>query len=213
MRNLRFIVLAMLVLLPVLFVAIYMGNANANEEDETTERAPAELRGTEVEPPVELEDFALASTTGDDFILSEQEGKVTLLYFGFMNCPDFCPTTMAKLIRVYRDLEPYQDQINIVFVTIDPERDTLDRLTRYVAGYHEDFIGLWGEPADLSNLTLSLGVVAIREEIDSALGYVMNHTTHTFLLDMDGQFRVVYPYGTEYQDIVNDVQFILDEGV
>ena len=81
----------------------------------------------------------MASTEGDTFTLSEHRGEVILIYFGYRTCPDFCPTTFAELRRVYTDLDEPADNLKIIFVTIDSERDTLENLTLYTHAFHEDF--------------------------------------------------------------------------
>ena len=167
------------------------------------------LRGAVFDPPRTLEDFSVSSTTGADFKLSEHRGEVILLYFGYRSCPDFCPTTFAELLRVYTELNEPEDKLRIVFVTIDPERDTLENLGLYTAAFHEDFIGLRAEGQALEALEDQFGVVAERQEVgDSAMSYLFDHTASIFLIGANGQLEAQYLYGTDYRDIVHDLELI-----
>lgn len=168
------------------------------------------LRGAAVEPPRPIHDFSLSATSGEEFRLSEQRGKVVLLYFGYMSCPDVCPTTFAELTRVYRELGEAADQVTVAFITVDPERDSLDRLTRYMAAFHEDFIGLWAEPQTLQPILDQFGVQVRKVDLpDSALKYTIEHTASVFLIAPDGKLLEQFLYGTPYKDIAEDVRLIL----
>jgi protein SCO1/2 len=170
----------------------------------------SELRGAVFDPPRSLADFSLMSTRGENFTLSEHRGEIILLYFGYRACPDFCPTTFAELRRIYAELGEPADQLKVVFVTVDPERDTLENLSLYTHAFHEDFIGLRGEGESLQALMSQFGVVATRRQLDdSALSYLIDHTASLFLIGPDGRLAVQYLYGTDYRDIVHDVQLIL----
>ena len=171
-----------------------------------------QLEGAVIDPPRVLDDFTMMSTTGEEFTLSEHQGEVILIYFGYRACPDFCPTTFAELKRVYSELGEPADKLKIVFVTIDPERDTLDILKLYTNAFHEDFIGLRAEGEPLENLIGQFGVVAEKRVVgESALAYLYDHTATLFLINPQGQLEVQYLYGTPYQKIVHDVRLILDE--
>ena len=130
------------------------------------------------------------STEGEEFTLSEHEGEVILIYFGYRACPDFCPTTFSELRRVYSDLGEPAERVKIIFVTVDEERDTLENLTLYTQAFHEDFIGLRPEEAELDTLMTQFGVVAERRVIgESALAYLYDLTATLFLINPQGEFR------------------------
>jgi protein SCO1/2 len=150
------------------------------------------------------------STEGKPFTLSEHRGQLILLYFGYRSCPEFCPTTFAALKQVYTTLKEPKDKLKIVFVTVDPERDTLDNLTLYTHAFHDDFIGLRDDGDGLKKLMKQFGVVATRRQVgDSALSYLIDHTASVFLINGDGQLVVQYLYGTDYHDIVHDLRIML----
>ena len=171
-----------------------------------------QLRGTVFNPPRPIADFSFASTNGAPFTLSEHVGEIILIYFGYRSCPDFCPTTFAELIRIYEALGEPADQLKIIFVTVDPERDTLDLLTLYTHAFHEDFIGLREEGEALQQLMDQFGIIAKKQQLgdDSALSYLIDHTASLFLIGTGGQLQVQYLYGTNYRDIVHDLQIILE---
>ena len=191
--------------------------AGCGEQAETniSNEPPAyadDLRGALISPPRPVADFTLASTTGEDFTLSEHQDEVVLMYFGFLNCPDFCPTSMADLRRAYNELGEPAENVKIVFVTVDPERDTIDRMTNYVAAFHDDFIGLRDDGEALQALIDEFGIVAEHREVEnSALGYLIDHTVSIFMIAPDGRLLSQFLYGTPYQDIAHDVRLVLEE--
>jgi protein SCO1/2 len=133
-----------------------------------------------------------------------------LLYFGYLACPDFCPTTFAELRRVYAELGSPADTLKIVFVTVDPERDSLEALTNYTHAFNADFIGLRPEGEALEAIKSQFGVVAEQRRIgDAPLAYTVDHTASLFLIGPNAQLEAQYLYGTPYEDIVHDLRLIL----
>lgn len=170
----------------------------------------SQLRGAVFEPPRSLADFSIMSTTGAEFTLSQHRGEIILLYFGYRSCPDFCPTTFTELRRVYTELNEPADKLKVIFVTIDPERDTLDSMRQYTQAFHKDFIGLRAEGTALQALEDQFGVVAERQVVgESALSYLFDHTASVFLIGPGGQLEAQYLYGTDYRDIVHDLRLML----
>lgn len=201
-------------LLFMLAAALLAGCASAPVVTEAALTAPpnvAELRGAVFDPPRAIADFTLPSTEGAPFTLSEHRGQLILIYFGYRACPDFCPTTFAELRRVYLELGEPADQLKIAFVTVDPERDTLENLTLYTDAFHQDFIGLRDDGAALAQLIDEFGVVAEKRQVgESALSYLIDHTASVFLIGPDGALEAQYLYGTDYRDIVHDLRLLLE---
>lgn len=203
-------------LLILMFAAVLVGCSGAQTDSgaaATTSTLPsyaAELQGAVVDPPREIPNFTMASTMGEDFTLSDFRGKIVLLYFGYRACPDFCPTTFAELKQVYAELENPAEQVKVVFITVDPERDDIDNLTLYTHAFSPDFIGLRAEGDALQDVMTDFGVVANRRQLgDSPMAYSIDHTASVFLIAPDGRLQSMYLYGTDHRVITHDVNVIL----
>lgn len=168
------------------------------------------FRGTSYgEPYPQAADFTLTQSSGETFRLSEQKGKIVLLFFGYTACPDVCPTTLAELRLVMEELGDKTKQVQVVFVSVDPERDTPEKIQKYVEHFNEDFIGLSGNPDELLIIWDNYGVFRERVESESAFGYIINHTARTYLIDQNGSLRLSYGFQTPVEDIVHDIEILL----
>lgn len=212
-RNASRVIFAALLLIVLAMVAILLYSILGSSEDEDEETGDAlDLRTDLIEPPLAIDDFSLPATTGEDYSLSGHDGKVRLLYFGYMSCPDFCPTTMAELQRVFAALSPEQtENVEVLFITVDPERDDLERLGAFVSAFDERFIGLRTDDASyLQGVMSQFGVVAVKREVDSAMGYLMDHTASVFMLNPAGELIARFAYGTPVDDLTHDIQAVLN---
>jgi protein SCO1/2 len=172
---------------------------------------PVSYRGSVLEDPVAVPDFTLTDQSGQPFRLSDQRGKVVLLFFGYTSCPDVCPTTLGTWRKAHEGLGNDAGQVRFVFVTVDPERDTPERLAMHVQAFNPDFLGLTGTPEELEAVYDVFGVIHEKDTSSgSALGYLVNHTATTFVLDTEGLWRLRETYGTEAEDLVHDIQQLLD---
>jgi len=171
---------------------------------------PVSFHGTSYsEPYPTAPQVELINLNGETFRLSEQKGKVVLLFFGYTSCPDVCPTTLAELKQVMDGLEDKADLVQVVFVSVDPERDTPEKIQNYVEHFNPNFIGLSGPTAELENIWKDYGVFREVVESDSAFGYIVNHTARTYLIDADGNLRLSYGFQTPVEDIVSDLKILL----
>lgn len=169
------------------------------------------FRGPVLEDPVTVPDFALTDQSGQPFRLSDQRGQVVLLFFGYTSCPDVCPTTLGIWRRVHQALGDDANQVKFVFVTVDPERDTPERLGMHVNAFNPDFVGLTGTPEELEAVYDLFGVIHEKDTSSgTALGYLVSHTATTFVIDPEGLWRLRETYGTEAEDYVHDIQQLLD---
>lgn len=167
------------------------------------------FRGTAYEPPVPASEFALAREDGSTFELHAQRGKVVLLFFGYTSCPDVCPVTLSELRKVNEELGLPAGQLQVVFVTVDPGRDTPDRIQKYVAMFNPTFIGLSGSLEDLQLIWSDYGVYREVEQLpNSATGYLVNHTARIYVIDQDGYLRLSYNFDTPTDDIVHDLKLL-----
>lgn len=172
-----------------------------------------QFRGTLIEPATQAADFTLTNQDGQPWQLSRQQGQIVLLFFGFTNCPDICPTTLADLAAVRRKLGDDASRVQVVLVSVDPERDTIDRLGRYVAQFSTDTTALRGEQEQLDQIYQAYGVYAAKRELpNSALRYTMDHTSSIYVIDLQGRWRALLPYGSPIDDMVGDLRFLLREG-
>ena len=169
-----------------------------------------EWRGMAVSPPYPAADFVLTDQSGRPWQLAGQRGKPVLLFFGYTSCPDVCPATMLQFKAVREALGPDADRVAFVFVTVDPERDTPERLRRYLARFDPAIVGLTGSPEAVQDVMSRYGVFAEKVPVPgSSAGYLMNHTALTYLIGPDGLVRVMFAHGTPTDDIVHDVRLSL----
>lgn len=173
-----------------------------------TSAAPSPgLKAGVFEPPRQAPEFALRGTDGSELTLARYRGKVVLLSFGFTHCAAVCPTTLATLAQARSALGPLAERVQVVFVTVDPERDAPAQLKAYLAAFDAGFVGGTGRPDVLAAMRKSYGVVA--EKVPMGDGYAMDHTSSIFLIDRDGRLRALMPYGRDARDFVHDVKLLL----
>jgi len=174
---------------------------------------PESFQGTMyAEPYPPASDIELTRENGDSFRLSDMQGNTVLLFFGYTSCPDVCPTTMAELKQALEELnEEDANQVRVLFVTVDPERDTPERVQEYVNHFNHDFIGLSGTEPELAEVWQDYGVFRETVEGTSAAGYLVNHTARVTLIDQHGNLRLSYAFGTPVETIVHDLKLLLKE--
>jgi protein SCO1 len=145
--------------------------------------------GTWLPQPRPLAAFHLQDLAGHDFSTASLKGHPTLLFFGFTHCPDVCPTTLSSLAELQR-LHPVPDT-QVVFVSIDPERDSAAQLAVYLGYFDHNFIGVRGDQAALAPMLKSLNAIAVRENLPDG-SYTMDHSATLYLLDRNGQLVAVF---------------------
>lgn len=127
--------------------------------------------------------------------LSDFRGQLVVMYFGFASCPDVCPTTLSIIASALRQLTPEElESVQPVFISIDPERDQGEKLDAYAAYFHPDFIGITGTPDEVQKVINQYGGFFIKAESDSALGYLVEHTSKTYIISRDGQYVSILPH-------------------
>jgi protein SCO1/2 len=172
---------------------------------------PDAFRGTTyAEPYPVAPEIQLIRAGGTNFRLSEMRGKIVALFFGYTSCPDVCPTTMAELKQALDKVGARADQVQVLFVTVDPQRDTPEKVQKYVNHFNSDFIGLSGPEPDLAKVWSEYGV--FRQIVDgtSAAGYIVDHTARVTLIDQQGNLRVSFPFDTPVEDVVHDLNLLLE---
>lgn len=177
---------------------------------ETGTPSPEQFKGTWLPTPVPVSDFTLTGPDNVPVQLSDFSDKLVLIYFGYTFCPDVCPTTMADLGRVQRAVDDAGDQVQVIMVSVDPERDTPEQLAEYVAHFHPTFVGLTGDKAEIDAAAGEFGVFYERHEGTAASGYLVDHTARVFVVDRDGKYALSFAYGTAVDDIVSDLRLLLN---
>jgi len=179
-------------------------------------KAQAGYYGLRLFPPKDAYNFTLTDQDGHPFELASLRGKVVLFAFGYTHCPSFCPTTLADLAAVRRALPPRdQGRLQILFVSLDPQRDTPEALRRYVPYFDPSIIGLTGPKPDLDRTAQAYGASyeISRKPNDDPNVYFVNHSTFTYLVNPAGQVELIYDYDKlkETDKLAADVQQVLNE--
>jgi protein SCO1/2 len=171
------------------------------------------FNGGVLEPPLPLPDFELMSAAGQPFRLSSVQGDIALVYFGYTFCPDVCPLTLADVKKALAGLEG-RERVHVIFVSVDPERDTPELLARYVKAFGPDFIGLTDDFTKTQAVMKAYGAFAERQEVpDSAAGYLMNHTARLYLVNSKRELQLTYPFGFKAEDLRADLTYLLQQEI
>ena len=168
-------------------------------------------QGALIDPPVPAADFELTDQNGGTFRLGEQQGKVVLIFFGYTYCPDVCPVTLSEFRRIKTRLGKDAENVEFVFVTVDPERDTPERLAKHMANFDPEFVALTGEQEELEQVWKSYGVYREKVETTGASGYLVDHTARVYVVDKAGNWRMTFPFGMEVEKMTQDVAHLLRE--
>ena len=177
--------------------------------------SPDGWRGVRLETSLARPDFTLADTNGDSFSFRERtHGTLTLLFFGYTNCPDICPIHMSSLGRVLEQF-PYalRSQVKVVFVTTDPDRDTAQRIREWLDSMGRGFVGLSGPIDEVNRIQTDLGLPPATTAPGSRPGvdYPVGHAAQVLAFTPDDSAHFVYPFGTRQEDWVRDLPRLLEE--
>ncbi len=175
---------------------------------------PYNLHAVELDPPRPAPDFTLISArTGQPVSLQDFRGKVVLLYFGYTTCPDVCPATLSDYKQVYEILGDKTRDVQFLWVTVDPERDTPAKMEDYVSHFNSEFLGLIPPSAeDLARVAQAYNIYYERHDYGSGAGYLMDHTATVALIDPAGMWRGIIPFRADPQEIADDIEYLLREG-
>jgi protein SCO1/2 len=153
--------------------------------------------------------FALTDHTGKPRTLADFKGKVVVVFFGYTQCPDVCPTTMAEMATVMQKLGPLADQVQVLFITLDPERDTQQLLASYVPAFDKRFIGLRGTPEQTAKTAKEFKVFYAKVPGSDPNSYTIDHTAGSYVFDRDGRLRLFIRHGQGPDPIVHDLRELL----
>ncbi len=154
-------------------------------------------------------DFKLVDHNGTPRTLADYRGKAVVLFFGYTQCPDFCPTTLAELAEAMKRLGPDAERVQVLFVTIDPERDTPALLKNYVPAFDPRFMGLYGDADATARTAKEFKVVYQKRPGQTPGTYTMDHSAGTFIFDPNGKLRVYVGYGQGADVFAHDIKALL----
>ena len=157
-------------------------------------------------------DLPLTDQFGKERSIKDFAGKVVVVFFGYTQCPDVCPTSMSELAEVKRSLGADGDKLQGIFVTVDPERDTPEMLKGYMASFDPSFIALRGTPEQLVAVAKDFKIYFKRVDGQTPTSYTMDHSAGSYIYDTKGRLRVYHRYGAGAQSLAADVRALLDEG-
>lgn len=173
---------------------------------------PYEYRGIILPTAERVSDFSLTTHFGEEIRLSDLQGQIVVLYFGYTYCPDVCPTTLATLSDALDDLKAAeQDQVQVIMITVDPERDSPEVLVDYLAHFDPSFLGLTGTTNDIAQAAEAFGIFYQKGAGSAASGYLVDHTATVSVLGKDGRLKLLFPFGTPAEDIAADLGHLIHD--
>ncbi len=170
-------------------------------------QANQKFTGTELIPPRPAADFTLSSDRGD-VRLSDFRGKTVLLFFGYTHCTDVCPLTLANMAQAVRNLGAGGAGIQVIFVTVDPGRDTPAVAGQYARSFSPAFIGLSGDAGAISAAARDYGIYYAKTDIQSPTVYSVSHTSDVIVIDPQGRWRLLWPGGASPAEMTRDLQLL-----
>ena len=194
LMSLRGLAAAVLILMPVAFDAA---------------AGTAALKAGVFDPPRQAPEFSLQGSDGQELNVSHYRGKGVLLAFGFTSCTEVCPTTLNTFALTRRKLGSAAADVQVLYITVDPQRDVPARLAKYLGSFDPTFVGGTGTQEQLSAVRRSYGISAERKVIGN--DYTYAHSSFAYLIDRRGRIRALMPYGHSPDDYVNDLTILLKE--
>jgi protein SCO1/2 len=172
------------------------------------EDAP-KFRASDVTGTTYGRDFRLTGHDGKARSLADFRGKVVVLFFGYTHCPDVCPTTLSELAETMKRLGKDADRVQVLFATVDPERDTPELLAQYVPAFHPSFLGLYGDAEATARTAQEFKILYQKQPGRTPGSYTMDHSAGSFLFDPQGRLRVYVGYGQGPDVFTHDIRELL----
>lgn len=170
-----------------------------------------EFRGVDISEVEYARDIPLPDHNGQQRSLKDFRGKVVVVFFGYTQCPDVCPTTMQEMAEVKKMLGPDGDRLQSIFVTVDPERDTPDMLKAYMGNFDPSFLALRGTPEQTAAVAKDFKIYFKKVDGKTPTSYTMDHSAGSYIYDTQGRLRVYYRYGSGVEALAADVRTLLKE--
>ena len=173
-----------------------------------TLREPATYYGTHLSPAMPAADFTLQSADGPVSV-SDFEGRAVALFFGYTSCPDVCPTTLLRLSNALEQLGEQRAEVQVVFVSVDPERDTPERASRYAESVDPAFVGLSGAPEQIAEVAAEYGIYYEKVESSGATGYLVDHSATITVLNEAGNVELLWSPTVTAEQMAADLETML----
>jgi len=170
---------------------------------------PPSFQATDITGAAFGRDFRLTDHNGRERTLADFRGKVVAVFFGYVHCPDVCPTTLSDFSLALQQLGPEADRVQVIFVTVDPQRDTPELLKQFVPAFNPGFLGMVTDEASLRLLAKEYKVVYQKTSVKAADDYLIDHSAGTYVYDPKGNLRLLMPYGSSPEAIAKDLKTLL----
>jgi len=155
-------------------------------------------------------DFSLRGSDDTDLKLSRYRGKVVLLAFGYTSCTAVCPITLSVLAQAHKKLAEAAGGLQVIYITVDPERDDAERMRKYLTAFDPSFVGGTGTPSQLATVRADYGI-SVSKKMPVHGGYALAHSSYIYLIDRGGSLRALMPYGHNAEDFAHDVRLLLKQ--
>ncbi len=192
--------------LKLIFVGLAISSLHGCKQPEAAQA----FKSTNVTGIDSGKDFRLTDHLGKMRTLSDFKGKVVLLFFGYTHCPEACPNTLMELALVMKHLGPDAAKVQVLFITLDPERDTQALLAQFVPAFNPGFIGLYGTPAQIAETAKEYRLFYNKQPGKSPGNYTLDHAVGTYIYDQSGKLRLHASYGQGVDALVNDIKLLLN---
>ncbi|HEX6827962.1 MAG TPA: SCO family protein [Burkholderiales bacterium] len=170
---------------------------------------PPQFQSTDVTGMNLSGDFRLTDHNGGERTLADFRGKAVVLFFGYTHCPDVCPTTMAELAAAMKTLGKDAERVQVLFVTVDPERDSAELLAKYVPSFNPSFLGLRGDAAATAKTAKDFKIMFQTQPGSTPESYTVDHSAGTFIFDPQGRLRLYVSYGKGAEVFAHDIGLLL----
>lgn len=177
--------------------------------DRLAPEAKPEFKNTDLTGLEYARDFALPDHNGKMRSLADFRGKAVVVFFGFTHCPDVCPTTMAEMANVMQELGADAERVQVLFISVDPERDTPQVLSQYVPAFHPNFLGLTGDQTQTDKVVKEFKAFYQKVPGKEPGSYTVDHTAGSYVFDPQGRIRLFVRHGQGTEPIVHDLKLLL----
>lgn len=170
---------------------------------------PPSFQATDITGAGFARDFRLTDHNGRVRTLADFKGKVVAIFFGYTHCPDVCPTTLSDFAAALKLLGDQAGRVQVIFVTLDPQRDTPDILKQFVPAFNPAFLGMYTDAETLKQLAKEYKVVYQKTSVKATSDYLIDHSAGTYIYDPKGNLRLLMPYGSSPEAIAHDLKLLL----